>query len=581
MPCNMPRLANIIFPLAIPRTLTYLVTEGQLDLIKQGSFVWAPIGKKDQLGLVQSLSDVETPDNEGALPFKRISCTVQDLLPIAPSRISFWQRVASYYLCSLGEVMKAALPLAAREALRKNQAPATQLSTPSRSSVPSLPLLLKSPLRTEAYTALIQEQRSLGKSVLLLVPEMGQAQQCYQEYLPLFGSHLLLLHSELSPARHRRCLQAWTQQEDAYVLIGTRSALLQLDLSPVGMIIVDEEQDPSYKQTDPSPRFHARDLALLAGQHYQIQIVLGSACPSLETEYNLRSGKYQNLPTEDAPPTLPPFEIIDTQRLEKRKQMCGMLSRPLLEALQESLKQERQCLLFTRDCTQLCLHLEEYLPEAGLARLDAQRSPKALQDTLRLFEAGDIDILVSTQTLYKGLQFKNIGCIGILEADKQLSRQDFRSHERAYQTFRLLVSHPDAPELSRIILQTAHPDQSFYHHLGQQNQEAFILEQLQERRDFHYPPFVRLVALRIKHPNPQKALEAAQALAQDLPALGITQYSGPFAPYQAPDSRLYTQMIWLQFPRTTAVESTKQRLYEKVLKTKIPGGYIQIDVDPY
>ena len=570
----MPRLAEIIFPLAIPRTLSYLVPEGQM--LQEGGFVWAPIGRKDQLGIIKSLSDVEDLGEERTL--KKISCTVQDLQPIAPARIRFWQRIASYYLCGLGQVMKAALPLAAKEAQRKEATPGQRFAqTPP--TTPPLPLLLKSPARTETYTALIQEQLSLGKSVLLLVPEMGQAQQYYQEYLPLFASRLLLLHSELTPARHRRCLQAWLQQQAPCVLIGTRSALLQLDLAPLGMIIVDEEQDPSYKQTDPAPRFHARDLALLAGQHYHIQVVLGSACPSLETEYNLRAGRCQSLPTETAPPALPPFEIIDTQRLEKRKQMCGLLSLPLLEALQESLKQGLQSLLFTRDCTLLCLHLGEYLPEASLARLDAQRSPKALQDTLQRFEAGETDILVGSQTLHKGLQFKNIGCIGILEADKQLSRQDFRSHERAYQTFQLLASQPELPE--RLILQTAHPDQSFYHHLSSQDQQAFIQEQLQERKDFHYPPFVRLVAIRIKHPQPQKALEAASAFAQGLAAIGITQFSGPFAPWQAPDSRLHSQLIWIQFPRTAAVEHIKQALYRKVLATKIIGGYIQIDVDPY
>ena len=581
----MPCLALIIFPLAIPRTLSYIVPKSYLPLIQEGSFVWAPIGTRDNLGIIISLSK-DTPhglSHEKLLRFKEISCLVQNLQPIAPQRLALWQRMAAYYLCNLGEIMKTALPLAAREALRISEAPVhtDEKQGPAPTATSPLPLLLKSPKRTDTYVSLIQAQFALEKSVLLLVPESGLALQYWQELLPHFGPRLLLLHPHLSPARQRRCLQAWVQQEEACVLIGTRSALLQLDLAPLGLLIVDEEQDPAYKQNDPAPRFHARDLALLAGQHYHIQVVLGSACPSLETEYNLRAGKCQSLPPDTQAIALPPFEIIDTLRLEKRKQMCGLLSLPLLKALEASLEQERQCLLFTRDCTLLCLHLEEYLPQARLARLDAQRSPKALQDTLKLFEDGEIDILVGTQTLYKSLRFKNIGCIGILEADKQLSRQDFRAHERAYQSFCLLASHPDAPELPCIFLQTRHPDQSFFHYLGRQDQDAFIREQLQERKDFHYPPFVRLIAVRVQHPQPQKALEAATDFAAGLPALGITQYSGPFAPYQAPNSRLHTQLIWVQLPRTVPIEDIKQALYEKVLGTRIRGGFIQIDVDPY
>ncbi|MCL2726810.1 MAG: hypothetical protein FWD56_00330 [Bacteroidales bacterium] len=590
-------VAEILFPMALPGTLSYRISEKEGATLSVGTFVRAPVGNRTYLGIVHAIH--ASCDTSHLPNLKFITSVESHLIPVSPKRIELWNWISEYYMCCLGEVMKAAtitgLPIRHTPASEKQVADcdlshiALSTLSPQQSEafqqiqeclVPSRVVLLQSVRKkTEIYHHLLKQALISGKSVLFLLPEIGVSEQFYQQLKSLFGARAYLFHSGLTSVQRRNMLQEMAQQTEPIIVTGLRSSLLLIDLEKFDLIIVDEEQDVSYKQTDPAPRFHARDLAVVAGHLYRIPILLGTSCASLESEYNIRTGKYLRIKIDESDIVTPHTEVIDTSRLYKKKQMEGMISHPLLQALTQNLTQQKQALLFCRRCALLQEQLQSLIPFARIARLDEDHTPAALRSLLQKFAQKEIDLLIGTQTIHKGLSFNNIGVVGILEADKQLSRHDFRAHERAYQIFIMLSHRMESPPL--IFLQTAQADHAFFSHFTHGDNENFILEQLQERKEFGYPPFTRIIALRFKHRAPQISLEAAQQCANELTKTGITHISGPFSAY-TPNAKLHTQLLWIHLPRHLDGNALKKRLYEKITTYSFPkGGVIQIDVDPY
>jgi primosomal protein N' len=379
-------------------------------------------------------------------------------------------------------------------------------------------------------------------------------------------------------------IQTIAVQEESVFVIGMRSALLLADMQHFGLVIVDEENDFAYKQNDPAPRFQARDLALFIGKHYNIPVVLGTSSPSLESEYNVRSGKYPTVSLDTNTLTKPNIEIVDTLKLRKKKQMNGSLSYPLLSMMESVLSCEKQALFFTQRPAQLQEELNVLFPAVRTARLDETHSLHALQHTLSLFKEGKIDILLCVQTVYKSINWANLSLVVIFDADKQLSRTDFRAHERTFQMLMTIFGCLDSlplRTLPRMVIQTEQSDHPFYQFLQQNNRETFVVEQLSERKEYHYPPFVRLIAIRFKHPNAENALEAALQFKQELSNIGITAITGPFAPRQHQDATLHTQLLWIHLQRHSDNHTLKKKIHEKATTYKFLRGYIQVDVDPY
>ena len=590
-------VADVLFPIALRRSLSYRITEEMGATLAVGAFVRAPVGNRTFLGVVHTIHPSHDPARLPKLKF--ITSIESHIPPISPKRLTLWNWISDYYMCSMGEVMKAAVipDLLTRNtpAPSGNHHPA---EPPSPTSVPALSpqqaealgrireqlrpaqvvLFQSARQRKEVYFNLLHQALVSGTSVLFLLPEIGVSEQFYPQLKSLFGERVFLFHSGQTPAQRRNMLQNIARQAGPVIVTGLRSSLLLIDLEKFGLIIVDEEQDISYKQTDPAPRFHARDLAVVAGKLYNVPVLLGTSCAGLESEYNARTGKYASVKIEESKLALPRTEVIDTFKLSKKKEMEGMISRPLLQALTQNLAQQKQALLFSRRCALLLEQLQPLLPAARIARMDEPSTPAALRRLLQRFAQKEIDLLIGTQTIHKGLEFNNIDVVGILETDRQLSRHDFRAHERAYQIFTML-SHrmEDAP---LVILQTAQANTDFFRHFAQGTVENFILEQLQERKDFGYPPFTRLVALRFKHRIPEAALEAAQQFLQELTQTGMSHISGPFSSY-IPNAKLHTQLLWIHLPRHPNGNALKKRLYEKTTTYKSPQMVIQIDVDPY
>ena len=578
------KIVDVLFPLALPFHPSYRVVGDDENNLKVGSFVRAPIGNRTYLGVVTKVySDNSQNLNKpihtaGSLKF--ITSLETQLLPVDPKRIELWRWISEYYLCTMGEVMKTAIiskPI--HSAIQ-----GTDNSVPERTKkmeMKGVTLIKGGYARMNAYLTLCQEALSSGYHVLFLTPEIGYVDQLFHILKGALQQPVFLLHSNLTPVQKANTIQSIWEQKGPLVVIGMRTSLLLVDLQNFGLIIVDEEHDYSYKQIDPAPRFHARDVALFIGKLYQIDVVLGSSCPSLESQYNVAIGKYKAFNLEQPKHSiqlLPTIEVIDTLRLQKKRCMIDSLSTPFLKALEHCLVQQQQTLLFTHRCAQIEAELHAIMPHLRIARLDEAHSLFALQLILARFHNREIDVLISIQSLYKNIISNNLGIVAFFDPDKQLSRSDFRAHERTFQIVSTIHDYFSPP---RIILQTKQPELPFYKYLQSYNYKAFIENQLRERKEFHYPPFVRLIAIRCKHSHLEIAQEAAQQCKEELLSLGISNITGPFSPYQPHPAKFQLQLLWIHLPRNQDIAPIKKTMYQKVSSLKLPKGRIQIDVDPY
>ncbi|MCL1973418.1 MAG: hypothetical protein FWG54_01215, partial [Bacteroidetes bacterium] len=497
-------VAEILFPLALPLPLRYRLTPDQSVWAKPGVFVRAPLGNRTLLGIIASTSSQEERiEPEHTEKFKFVTSLETHFFAISSKRLSLWKWISDYYLCSPGEVMKAAVsshpPIIADLDDSVMSTPSLPTLTPEQLSAykemqphiaaGNVVLLQADRQRTNLYLYLLQQTLSSGKNALLLIPELGAGEQQYRYIQTCFDRRVFLFHSQLTPAKRRKTLQDVANQTTPFIVVGSRSALLFIDYKELGLIIIDEEQDHSFKQNDPAPRFHARDLALFMGRLYRAPVVLGSSCPSLESEYNVHAGRYHSVLLSSSTFSPPKIEMVDTLRLSKKKQMYGLISKHLFEALNHCLTQKKQALLFSSKDELLRQQLQLHFPDARIVSLHDFSNLQKRHNQLLQFKNKESDILIGSPTLHKNLDFGQVALTAILDVDPQLSRQDFRAHERTYQTLTALAAW--APLL---ILQTDQPDHPLYGFLQKNNLQDFVREQLAERKNFHYPPFVRLVA---------------------------------------------------------------------------------------
>jgi primosomal protein N' (replication factor Y) (superfamily II helicase) len=356
--------------------------------------------------------------------------------------------------------------------------------------------------KTEIYVKLIEEQLQQDKQVLYLLPEIALTTQMITRLRKFFGNDIGVYHSRFND---RERIEIWNAvlHNDAgprfNIILGARSALL-LPFSNLGLIIVDEEHEVSYKQHFPAPFYNARDTAVYMGLHLGCKVLLGSATPSIESYYNSENGKFGrvNLMRRFNDLPMPEFEVVDMADLYKKKALKSFFSPRLLQNIETCLNNKEQVILFqnrrgfalwiecqnchyipgcpycdvtltyhkkTNDlkchccghktivpdkcpaCTSPKILMKSYgtervedelsiiYPKARIARmdLDTTRTKNALQDIINDFEDNRFDILVGTQMLGKGMDFGNVGLVGVLNADNLLNFPDFRSFERAFQ----------------------------------------------------------------------------------------------------------------------------------------------------
>jgi primosomal protein N' (replication factor Y) len=507
--------------------------------------------------------------------------------------------------------------------------------------------------KTEIYVKLIEEQLALGKQVLYLVPEIGLTAQLINRLKRAFGDKAGIYHSKFNDAER---VEIWfnvlKESGKSYqIVLGARSAAF-LPFRKLGLIIVDEEHENSYKQFDPAPRYNARDVAVVLGHIHHARVVLGTATPSFESYFNVQTGKYSLVELNERYQNiqLPEMVIADIRQGLRRKQMKSMLTPELYEKISKALEQKEQVILFQNrrgfapylQCTSCgwipkCRHcdvsltyhkhlsalvchycghteslpalcrecgsdnirtkgfgtekIEEELsllfPEAKIARmdLDTTRAKKGFERLIYQFENRQIDMLVGTQMVTKGLDFDNVSVVGILDADQLLNYPDFRSFERSFQLIAQVSGRAGRKnKQGKVIIQTTQPKHPVLSDVVQNNFQHLFREQMQERKLFRYPPVYRLIRVVLKHKNQERVDQAAEMTASSLRKQFKGNILGPEYPLVGRIQNWYQKEIWIKLERNNKLSDNKQKIMNAIVQTKSLPSYsgliIYADVDP-
>ncbi|UCH64759.1 MAG: primosomal protein N' [Ignavibacterium sp.] len=430
--------------------------------------------------------------------------------------------------------------------------------------------------KTQVYIELTKIALKNKKTVLILVPEISLTPQMTSRMINNFGDTVTVVHSRMSAGER---YDAWKRvlKNKSKVVIGARSALFA-PLKNIGLIVVDEEHDSSYKQSDSIPKYNGRDAAVYLGSLYKCPVLLGSATPSIESMYNAKSGKYKllQLPDRIDDAKLPKISLVNVQAERKKKKMENIFSKTLLDKIEDRLRKDEGVIIlqnrrgfstqiFCDDCGEVetcdncsvpmvfhinknllqchycglikdvpgaCTHcgslgikyfgtgtervedeLEFYFRRAKISRVDSDSiSRKAVLSKILLsFSKGDIDILVGTQMVSKGLDFSRVTLVGVISAETTLWLPDFRADER---TFQLLTQVSGRSGRSKtpgeVIIQT-HNEKHFALQMVLKNDYfGFYHKEVADRKKLGYPPFTRLALIEAKDHSEKKARGAIQ-----------------------------------------------------------------------
>ncbi|MCR5003802.1 MAG: primosomal protein N' [Bacteroidales bacterium] len=661
-------LVNVILPLRLEWEPVYRLPEELVPETHVGSKVQVTFAGKKYVSVISSLNATLTVNIDKVL-------FISKLLPELPSsnqaEIDLWRKIADYYMCSVGEVFKVAYPvmriseelrpgitrerILARIALREkilekartqaridklkleiaelksqldNEVPIIEDAirpielTPCQQKVhdevaaavakgkPALIHGVTGSGKTEIYLKLAQETLAKGRNVLYLVPEIALSKQLEDRLRAVFGELLLSFNSSYPINKKRVVYQRLSKEGQPYVVLGTRSAIF-LPHRDLGLVVVDEEHDQSFKQEMPAPRYNGRDTAIMLAAQFGSGVVLGSATPSMEALYNCQAGRftYVRLGERYYGGDEASTELIDISAERRKHGMIGSFSRKLISQIEDTLSEGGQIMLLrarrsyapAMQCDEcgkivkcpncnvnLSLHksasgeillchncgytsreisicpdcqgslsplgagtqkIEEeakaLFPEARIARLDSDAAQETgyEEQAIKDFAEGKTDILVGTQIITKGFDFKGLRLVAVLQADGILGRQDFRADEKAFQLLEQFKGRCSRRgEAGKFIIQTAQPSHPIYSTVSSGSESAsgestngipaIYNSMLAERKFFSYPPFTRIVNVIVegKYDNPTDL--AASDIASELNSvLGSNcKITGPFSP---------------------------------------------------
>lgn len=484
--------------------------------------------------------------------------------------------------------------------------------------------------KTEIYVQLIQEQLDLGKQVLFLLPEIALTTQLIQRLSTYFGEQVGVYHSKFNQNER---VEIWSHVLANHpnrfrIILGARSSVF-LPFRDLGLIIVDEEHESSFKQYDPSPRYNARDAAIVLGHIHHAKVLLGSATPALETYFNAQQGKYGLVTLNDrfGNLQLPEIFCADVKKERRQKSMQSHFTLFLIDAIKEALNQKEQVILFQNrrgytplwsceicNWTPKCKHCDVSLtyhkftntlkchycsytlppigtchacgsnrlkmigfgtekvedelsiifPDSTIKRLDLDttRSKNAYETILGDFENRNIDILIGTQMVSKGLDFDNVSLVGILDADMLLNRPDFRSFERAYQLMSQVAGRSGRKnKRGKVIIQTGDPDHWVIQKVIHHDYTGFYKSELIERKNFFYPPYFKLIEFTLKHKDENLVNQASIEFARDLREVFKERVIGPEFPIIKRIQNLHLKSIKLKIERDVSDKKIKERIH--------------------
>lgn len=506
--------------------------------------------------------------------------------------------------------------------------------------------------KTEIYIHLIQKAINEHKQVLYLLPEIALTVQITERLKAVFGNRLGIYHSKYSDAER---VEIWKKQlsSNPYdVILGARSAVF-LPFHRLGLVIIDEEHEQSFKQQDPAPRYHARSAAIVLAQMYAgAKTLLGTATPSMESYYNAKHGKYGfvELSRRYKDIQLPSIEVVDMKDLYRRKMVSGPFSPRLLSAVRGALERGEQAILFQNrrgfapmiECRQcgwvpkcpncdisltyhksmnyLSCHycgytmkvpevcpcceskdirgrgygtekiedeIRSIFPEARIARmdLDTTHTRNAYERLINDFSTGKNNLLIGTQMVTKGLDFGKVSVVGILNADSMLNYPDFRAYEQAFMMMSQVSGRAGRKgKRGEVILQTKTPDLPVIQYVVHNDYPTFFKELLDERREFHYPPFYHLVYVYLKHRDENIVNTAGVELGSRLRDIFGARVLGPDKPAVARVKTLSIRKIVLKLENGIDYPRVRQYLrgaLDAMMKDKRYGALqVYYDVDP-
>lgn len=507
--------------------------------------------------------------------------------------------------------------------------------------------------KTEIYVQLIQEQIDLGKQVLFLLPEIALTTQLIQRLSSYFGDLIGVYHSKFNQNER---VEIWNHvlnnnPKKFRIVLGARSSVF-LPFQDLGLIIIDEEHESSFKQYDPSPRYNARDSAIVLAHFYKAKVLLGSATPAMETYFNAKNGKYGLVELKDrfGGLQLPEIFCADIKKERRQKSMTSHFTMFLIDTMREVLNKKEQIILFqnrrgytpmwsceicnwTPKCincdvsltyhkqtnTLKCHYCSHSTPPVGSCSacgsnrlkmigfgtekveddlslifpdkvikrldLDSTRSKNAYETILSDFENRNIDILIGTQMVSKGLDFDNVSLVGILDADMLLNRPDFRAFERSYHLMSQVAGRSGRKgKRGRVIIQTGDPDHWVIQKVINHDYIGFYENEIIERKNYFYPPFFKIIQFTLKHKDEYLLDKASMEFALLLREIFKERVIGPEFPVVRRIQNLYLKSIKLKLEKDASDKKIKERIqqlidafYSVPLNKSIR---ILVDVDP-
>lgn len=500
--------------------------------------------------------------------------------------------------------------------------------------------------KTEIYIKLIEEYLQTGKQVLYLLPEIALTTQLVSRLRFHFGDKVAVFHSKYS---NNERVEVWKQTLEnspkAQIVIGARSALF-LPFNDLGLLIVDEEHEQTFKQTDPAPRYHARDAAIVLANFHKAKVLLGSATPSIETYFNAQNDKYGLVTLSERYKNvrLPEVLLVDLKDKHFRKKMTGHFSDLLIEEIAESMSLGEQVILFQNrrgyspiiecltcghvphcqqcdvsltyhkhknqlrchycgysiakptnchNCSSIDLttkgfgteqieqELASLFPKAKTARMDQDttRGKFGFEKIIDTFKNREIDILVGTQMLAKGLDFDNVGLVGIMNADNMLHHPDFRAFERSFQMMTQVAGRAGRSEKQgKVVIQTYNPNHNTIQQVTNHNYIGMYKEQLYDRQIYRYPPYFRIIKLTLKHKDFDKLKEGAMWLYQVLSQNLGMPVLGPEEPAISRIRNEYIRTILIKIPNNLHLGNTKKTIQKMLNSFEAVAQYRAIKV---
>ncbi len=504
--------------------------------------------------------------------------------------------------------------------------------------------------KTEIYIKLIKELIKTNKQVLYLLPEIALTTQMINRLQSYFGEKIAVFHSKYSASARSETYIKLLKQE-VQIILGVRSAVL-LPFSNLGLIIVDEEHESSFKQQDPDPRYSARDTAIVLSKLHKAEIILGSATPSIESYNNALNSKYllTTLKQRYGNVEMPEIILADMKDAYKRKINNGHFHPILINEIQKSLSINQQIILFQnrrgyttitecKDCgwvphckacnvsltyhkfkNKLLCHycgevydivnnceicksnklshkglgtekledeVAKIFPYSRIARLDydTASTKNKFSKIITDFENHNFDILVGTQMITKGLDFENLGLVGVLNADNLLNYPDFRAYEKAYQLLTQVSGRAGRRnKRGKVIIQTYDIQNPIIQYVKNEDYLALFKSQIEERKLFKYPPFANFIIIKIKHKDKAKVRRTADTLAMMLKTKLGSRIKGPQEPLINKISNYYILNIHIRFEKNISGNKVREFINNRIAKIKTESDFssvkFEIDVDP-